>query len=66
MASPDYTGSSASRMIGEFKNMKESLEDLRNTADAAALFVLKLNACGIGYKPGFRWGGTITVTLVLY
>merc|ERR1712002_529259 len=52
---------SASAMISEFGNYKP-IEELRNTADAAALLVKKFNSCGIGKLDSFGSGYTITVT----
>ena len=39
-------------MIDKFADMETYVEELRNTADAAALLVYDMDACGIGYLGG--------------
>jgi len=53
---------SSSVVLTNFRNMKSSLEELRNTADAAALLVNKFDACGRGYLFTYASGLTLTVT----
>jgi len=48
-------------MINQFSNYKP-IEELRNSADAAALLVKSFNSCGIGKLDSFLSGYTITVT----
>jgi len=53
---------SSSVVLTNFRNMKSSLEELRNSADAAALLVNKFDACGRGYLHTYASGLTLTVT----
>ena len=47
-------------LITEFREMKGSVEALRNTADAAFLLVEDNNACGAGYLATYDMGWTIS------
>ena len=50
-----------SDLITAFKNMKESVDELRNTADATALLVEDFNSCGVAYMNTISYGYTISV-----
>merc|ERR1711892_1073286 len=50
-----------SDLISAFKNMKDSVEELRNTADATALLVEDFNSCGVAYMNTVSYGYTISV-----
>ena len=54
--------SSSSVMLSSFKTMKGKAEALRGSADAAALLVKSLDACGRGYINTIRSGTTVSVT----
>jgi len=54
--------SSSSVMLSSFKTMKGTTEALRGSADAAALLVKSLDACGRGYINTIRSGTTVSVT----
>jgi len=51
----------SSKMLDTFTYMKGSVEKLRGSADAAALFVKKFKGCGKAYLDGWRSGLTISV-----
>jgi len=53
---------SASTVLKNFKNMKSSVAELRDTADAAALLVNNFGSCGIGYLNVVGSGTTVTAT----
>ena len=53
---------SPSTALSAFANMKSSLAELRNTADAAALIVNSFDACGIAYLATYNSGLTVSVT----
>jgi len=51
----------ADKMLETFREMKESPAALRGSADVAALFVKKLDNCGLAYLDSWRNGWTINV-----
>ena len=48
-------------LIDAFANMKSSVSELRNTADAAALLVEDFNSCGVAYMNTISSGWTVSV-----
>jgi len=53
---------SSSVILTAFRNMKGSLEELRNTADSAVLLTNDLSSCGRGYLHTYASGLTVSVT----
>merc|ERR1711963_1081352 len=53
---------SSSVILTAFRNMKSSLEELRNTADSAVLLTNDLSSCGRGYLHTYASGLTVSVT----
>ena len=49
------------RMLSKFAKYKGSTKDLRGSADAAALLLLKTSSCGCGYIDSWDNGDTLTV-----
>ena len=54
--------SSSINVLSNFRNMKSSVAELRDTADAAALLVNDFGSCGIGYLNVIGSGTTVTAT----
>ena len=55
--------SSPSAMLTNFRYMKTSVDELKNSADAAALLVANFAACGIAYTYTYSSGLTLSVTM---
>ena len=51
-----------STFISTFSQMKGTVSDLRNTADAAVLMALNFNSCGVGYLAQASSGWTVSIT----
>ena len=57
----------SSNLLGDFARMKASKEQLRNSADAAALLVLNYRYCGMAWGATYSNGNTFSVTMkVMY
>ena len=57
---PDQTDARA--LLREFKQMKGTVSELRNTADAAALLSVDISHCGMAYMATATSGNTLSVT----
>ena len=53
---------SSSDLLDNFMNMKGSYEELRNTADTAALLALEFSGCGRATTFSYAYGNTVSVT----
>merc|ERR1711915_341673 len=53
--------SESSTMLASFRNYKSSTEELRGSADAAALLFIKTSSCGRGYLDSWKTGNTLTI-----
>ena len=53
----------SSNLLGDFARMKPSKEQLRNSADAAALLVLNYRYCGMAWGATYSNGNTFSVTM---
>merc|ERR1711892_694903 len=51
------------KLLEKFINYKGTLEALRGSADAAALYYIRSNYCGVGAMDAWRTGGTITANM---
>jgi hypothetical protein len=53
----------SSEMLASFRDFKASVEELRDTADAAVLLITDFKSCGVGYVGNFKKGKMFTSTL---